>query len=146
MLWQIRSFPRCAYHVFLSHSAEDRLDHVKPVLEAIQARGIIPWFDQNDYTYGRPSRAALRDGILKSRHTVFFITDALLASPRGWCAMELTLAEIVQTNLQTRGGQLANTILPLYFVDQYDDRLPRSVWQDLRDLGRFVPASEKVNR
>ena len=141
MLWQIRTFPRCTYHVFLSHSAEDRLRLVHPVHQAIEARGVSPWLDQNDYCYGRPSRAALRDGILASRHTVFFITEAQLVSPRGWCVMELTLAEIVNSNFQVRGGQLANTMLPLFFIDPRDERLLRSVWQDLRDLGRFIPLS-----
>ena len=145
MLWQIRSFPRCAFHVFLSHSAEDRPSLVQPVLEAIEARGVIPWIDQKDYSHGRPSRVALQDGILLSRHTVFFITDAMLNSPRGWCVMELTLAEIVQANLQVRGGQLANSVLPLFFVDRTDERLPRSVWQDLRDLGQFYPVSTKID-
>ena len=121
---------------------------VEPVHQAMEEQGVISWYDQNDYSYGRPSRAVLRDGILKSRHTVFFITTALLASPRGWCVIELALAEILQANLQTRGGQLANPILPLYFVEQGDERLPRSVWQDLRDLGRFAPSSsipESIN-
>lgn len=141
MLWQIRAFPRCSHHVFLSHSAEDRISLVEPVHQVMEDQGVASWYDQNDYSYGRPSRAVLRDGILKSRHTIFFITAAMLDSPRGWCVMELTLAELLQANLQTRGGQLANPILPLYFVEQGDERLPRSVWQDLRDLGRFDPSS-----
>ncbi|MGL6076495.1 MAG: toll/interleukin-1 receptor domain-containing protein [Fimbriiglobus sp.] len=141
MFWEIRSFPKCDYHVFLSHSGEDRLQLVDPIRVALESHGIIPWFDQTDYYYGRTSRAALRDGVLKSRHTVFFITDALLASPRGWCVMELTFSEILQANLMRPGGPLANPILPLFLVPHDDPRINRSVWQDLRDRGKFIPAN-----
>jgi len=142
MLWQIRSFPKCDYHVFLSHSQEDRDPLVEPTRIKLAARNVVTWFDQQDYYYGRPSRAALRDGILKSRHTVHFITDAMLGSSRGWCVMELSLVELLQGNLQVRGGQLAHPMLPLFFVSQDDRRLARSVWQDLRDQGRFCPPND----
>jgi TIR domain len=148
MLWEIRSFPRCSHHCFLSHSAEDRATLVGPVRERLLQRETIGWFDQIDYNYGRSSREAIRNGILLSRHTVFFITDAMLNSPRGWCVMELTLAEMLQNNMTYRGGVLANVILPLFFVEMSDSRLPRSVWQSLRDSGRFCEqrnTSEKID-
>jgi len=144
MLWQIRSFPKCDYHVFLSHSQEDRDPLVEPTRIKLAARNVVTWFDQQDYYYGRPSRAALRDGILKSRHTVHFITDAMLGSSRGWCVMELSLVELLQGNLQVRGGQLAHPMLPLFFVSQDDRRLARSVWQDLRDQGRVSDAGTET--
>ena len=146
MLWQIRSFPKCDYHVFLSHSQEDRGPFIEPTRRLLAAGNILSWFDQDDYYYGRPSRTALRDGILRSRHTVLFITDSMIASPRGWCVMELTLVELLQSNLHVRGGQLAHPILPLFFVPQEDERLPRSVWQGLRDQGRFCPFVQSKRR
>ncbi len=145
MRWQISSFPSCRHHVFLSHSQEDRLRLLNPIREKLEAAGVIPWFDQDDYFYGRPSRTALRDGILNSRHTIFFITDAMLNSARGWCVMELTIAELVESNFQVRGATLAHPILPLFLTSQTDERLPRSVWQDLRDQGRFCPTTIDVN-
>lgn len=73
------------------------------------------------------SREALRDAVLDSRHMVFFVTDAMLSSVRGWCLLELAYAEILDVNLSHQGGSLATSILPLFLVDQADARLPRSV-------------------
>jgi len=68
MLWQLRSFPACTHHVFLSHCSEDRASLVMPLYEALQAQGIIPWLDLHDYPYGSRSFEALRNGVLWSRH------------------------------------------------------------------------------
>ena len=137
MFWQITSFPKCEHHVFLSHCQEDRDEFVRPVFDRLVAGGVAPWLDQEDYYYGRDSRTALRDGVMRSRHIVFFITDAMLSTARGWCVVELALAEIAELNLQYPGGPLAHLLLPLYFVPQDDPRLPRTVWQVARDRGRF---------
>lgn len=137
MLWQLTGFPRCAHHIFLSHCAEDRDTIVSPVHQRLLVNGVLPWLDQEDYYYGRDSRTALRDGILASRHVVFFITDAVLSTARGWCVFELAFAELLELTLQVSGGKLANVILPLFLVPQSDERLPRSVWQAVRDRGRF---------
>jgi hypothetical protein len=144
VFWIVTSFPHCTHHVFLSHCAEDRETLVYPLFQALRQRGIVPWLDRHDYPYGRSSRAALRDSILRCRHTVFLITDAMLASARGWCVQELAWSELLQDNLRYPGGDLLNLILPLYFVEQADGRLPRSVWQVLRDKRRFC--SEDVER
>lgn len=146
MFWQITSFPRCDHHVFLSHCQEDRDTLVRPVYDRLMAAGVIPWLDQEDYYYGRDSRAALRDGVLRSRHVVFLVTDALLTSARGWCVYELALAEFAELNFRFAGGQFAHLFLPLYLVSQEDVRLPRTVWQAARDRGRFYdhPADGSV--
>lgn len=139
MLWQIQSFPKCRYHVFLSHSQEDRDGLVRPLAERLTASGISPWLDEADYNYGRSSRESLQDAVLASRHAVFFVTDAMLQSARGWCVLELAYAEILDANLQGRGGRLAHAYLPLFLVEQDDPRLPRTVWQAVRDRGHFMP-------
>lgn len=141
MFWQIASFPKCSHHVFLSHCQEDRAALVAPVYDALMAGGVKPWLDREDYYYGRSSREALRDAVLDSRHVVFFVTDAMLSSARGWCLLELAYAEILDANLTHRGGTLATSFLPLFLVDQADARLPRTVWQLLRDRGKFCPAA-----
>ena len=137
MFWQVTGFPPCSHHAFLSHSQEDRESLVLPVQKALRDRGLVTWIDQDDYSYGRSSRDALRHGILCSRHVIFFVTDAMLASPRGWCVLELALTELLESNMQISGGQLANIALPLFLVPQDDARLPRSVWQVGRDRGHF---------
>lgn len=139
MFWQLDSFPKCEYHVFLSHCAEDRTALVYPVYEALQRNGIIAWLDREDYYYGRDSRLALRDGLLRCRHVVFFITKAMTRHQRGWCAMELAYADLLQANLVHPGGSLLNFELPLFFLDQTDSELQRTVWAALRDRGTFCP-------
>lgn len=137
MFWQITSFPRCAYHVFLSHCANDRPDLVYPIAEELKTRGIIPWLDRDDYYYGRDSRTALRDGLLRCRHAVFFVTLGMMEYTRGWCQMELAYSDLLQANLVHSGGILANYELPLFFLDSADAELPRTAWNALRDRGRF---------
>ena len=104
MFWQVASFPKCEYHGFLSHCAEDRDELVRPVKDVPAGQGFRLFIDVEDYYYGRESRAALRDGILDSRHVIFFVTDAMLDSPRGWCVMELAFAELIDANLTHPGG------------------------------------------
>lgn len=137
MRWSIDYYPLCTHHVFLSHCAEDREDLVVPVYHALEAAGVIPWLDQVDYTYGRDSRTALRDGVLGSRHVVFFVTPAMISTGRGWCVFELAFAELLQSSLY-RGEPLVNLSLPLFFLRQADESLPRTVWQAARDRGMFL--------
>jgi len=140
VFWTVAAFPRCTHHVFLSHCREDHDELVRPVHERLATNNISGWLDREDYHYGRDSRTALRDAILRSRHTVFFVTPAMLATGRGWCVLELAYAELLQVSLVRPGGALANVILPLFFVPQSDVTLPRSVWQLARDRGRFCDA------
>lgn len=141
MFWQITSYPRCEYHVFLSHCAADRADLVFPVYEELKRKGIIPWLDRDDYYYGRDSRSALRDGLLRSRHVVFFITQAMMEYRRGWCAMELAYSDLLQSNFAYAGGHLLHFELPLLFLDRSNAELSRTVWDILRDRGRYHPPS-----
>ncbi len=142
MFWQITSFPRCMYHVFLSHCAADRTWLVHPVYNELMRIGIIPWLDREDYYYGRDSRTALRDGLLRSRHAVFFITVGMMEYTRGWCHMELAYGDLVQANLTHVGGPLLNFGLPLFYLDRANAELPRTSWALLRDRGQFFHPSD----
>lgn len=137
MFWQITSFPRCEYHVFLCHCAEDRATLVYPVYNELRRKGIVPWLDREDYYYGRDSRTAVRDGLLRSRHVVFFVTLAMMDYRRGWCVMELAYSDLLQANMAHPGGSLLNFELPLFFLNPADPQLPRTAWDALRDRGRF---------
>jgi hypothetical protein len=142
MFWQITSYPRCEYHVFLSHCALDRSTLVDRVYDELMRRRIVPWLDREDYYYGRDSRTALRDGLLRSRHVVFFITLAMMDYRRGWCPMELAYSDLLQANLNHAGGPLLNFELPLFFLGRTDVELPRTAWDVLRDRGRFHQPSD----
>lgn len=142
MFWQITSFPTCQYHVFLSHCALDRSTLVHRVYDELMRRKIIPWLDREDYYYGRDSRTALRDGLLRSRHVVYFITLGMMDYRRGWCSMELAYSDLIQANLNYPGGTLLNFELPLFFLDRTDAELPRTAWDAFRDQGRFHHPSD----
>jgi hypothetical protein len=144
MFWQITSYPRCEYHVFLSHCAIDRETLVYPVYDELKRRKIIPWLDREDYYYGRDSRNALRDGLLRSRHVVFFVTLGMMDYTRGWCSMELAYSDLLQANLVHVGGPLLNFELPLIFLARDNPELPRTAWDALRDRGRFHHPSHGV--
>lgn len=142
MFWQITTFPLCQHHVFLSHCAGDREWLVRPVADRLKQQQIIPWLDQEDYYYGRNSRTALRDGLLRSRHVVFFVTLAMMDYRRGWCPMELAYADLIQANLLQAGGPLVNLMLPLFFLQRNDAELTRTVWNEPRDRGEFHSAAD----
>lgn len=137
MLWRIEFFPLCTHHVFLSHCREDRDWLVFRLYESLQEAGIIPWLDRHDYPYGRSSFEALRDGVLKCRHVVFLITEAMLNQARGWSILELAWADLLQENLSEAGGKLQAVALPLFFLDPADPRIFRSAWQPLRERAVF---------
>lgn len=139
MFFSVRSFPTCKYHLFLSHSREDHDWLVRPAYENLNQHKVTSFLDVEDYPIGRDSRSALKGELLHSRHVVFFITEAMLNSPRGWCILELAYSEILQSMMQFPSGYFCNYILPLFFIPQSDSALPRSVWQLLRDRGVFVP-------
>jgi hypothetical protein len=142
MVWQITSYPRCEYHEFLSHCAIDRSTLVHCVYDELMRRRIVPWLDREDYYYGRDSRTALRDGLLRSRHVVFFVTLGMMDYRRGWCPMELAYSDLLQANLIHAGGPLLNFELPLFFLDRNDVDLSRSAWDTLRDRGIFHHPSD----
>ena len=145
MFWKVSSFPKPEKHIFLSHSAEDRTGLVRPIYDALKERGVLPFIDVEDFYHGRETFDALRGAILRSRHAAFFITDAMLSNPRGWCAAELAYVELLDLNFFATGGKLLNESLPLFLVPQSDPRIERSIWQLVRNRGRFHDAvSERV--
>jgi hypothetical protein len=56
---------------------------------------------------------------------------------RGWCPMELAYSDILRSNLGWPGGRLLDHDLPLFFLREGEERLSRTVWNALRDRGRF---------
>ena len=137
MLWQVQFFPQCTHHVFLSHCREDREWLVRPLNAALQREAITTWLDLHDYPYGRTSFGGLRDGVLKSRHTVFLVTQAMLVQSRGWSLIERAWVHLLQENLCEAGGELQTVALPLFFVERSSELLLRSAWQAIRDRAAF---------
>jgi len=146
MSFLIDSFPRCTHHVFLSHTGQNKDALILPVYQRLRSQGVIPWIDRHDFSYGRDSLVALAEGVLYSRHTVFFLTPAMLANPKGWCPVELAYADLLQRNLQAAALTLVNVILPLIFLPDPNATLPGTVWRTLADRGPICRAKRNPDR
>lgn len=135
--WQISQWPKCEFHVFLSHCAEDREQFVIPLQQELQRRQIASWIDSHHYPLGTSSHEALRDGLLRCRHVVYLVTRETLQRARGWVAVERTYGDLIQSNFRHQEVELSHVELPLYFVPQDDKVLARSIWQSIREKGKF---------
>ncbi len=138
--WEIKHWPECGKHAFLSHCAEDRDLLVQPVFEELSRRGIVPWIDCHHYPAGRDAIETLQEELLKCRHVVYFITPAMLCQGRGWTSAERTLTAAVQRYLYLPHGlKAANLELPLVFVAATNAAFQRSLWRSLLDKAVRCP-------
>lgn len=135
--WKVHRLPRCTHHVFLSHCAEDRERLVQPVFDLLENRKYAPWFDKHHYPAGQGAFEALREGIIHSRHVVFFVTAKFLAQGRGWNSVECAYSNLIQENLRFTSLELCHIQLPLFFVPQSHPVLQRSVWATMLHRGSF---------
>ncbi len=142
--WKVRYLPRCTHHVFLSHCAENRACLVLPVYRALEEDQYSPWLDQHHYPRGQEAFPALREGILRCRHVVFFVTEEFLAQGRGWNSIEATYSDLLQRSLLRGGLELCHIQFPLFFVPRGHEVLKRSAWGTLVQRGRFY-GSERVD-
>ena len=137
--WKVKRFPRCTHHAFLSHCAEDRSRLVLPVFQALQNEKISPWLDRHHYPAGQDAHEALREGIVRCRHVVYFVTARFLGQGRGWNSIENGYSNLLQANLHERGLDLCHVQLPLIFLPKAHSTLLRSTWGPLVSRGRFYP-------
>jgi hypothetical protein len=56
--------------------------------------------------------------------------------------MELAYSDLLQANLMHAGGPLLNFALPLFFLDRSQSELPRTIWEAMRDRGKFHHPSD----
>ena len=139
--WKVRSIPRCTHHVFLSHCAEDRDRLALPVFQELQKARHSPWFDQHHYPAGQDVYEALREGIVRCRHVVYFVTAKFLAQGRGWNSVENAYSNLLQSSLHDRGVDLCHVQLPLLFLPKTHPTLLRSAWGPLTSRARsYAPA------
>ena len=136
--WKVKCLPLCTHHVFLSHCAEDRARLVQPVYKALENNAYLPWLDRHHYPKGQGAFAVLREGIIRCRHIVYFVTAKFLGQGRGRGSVELAYANLLQENLRFR-LELCHIQFPLFFVPQDKGSLLRSAWVPLVERGRFYP-------
>lgn len=140
--WRVRYLPRCTHHVFLSHCAENRVRLVQPVYDALQEDHYSPWLDRHHYPRGQGAFAALREGIIRCRHVVYFVTEAFLSQGRGWNSVETAYSDLLQKSFLHFGLELCHIQFPLFFVPQSHATLQRSTWEPFIQCGRFYPPGE----
>lgn len=140
--WRVRYFPRCTKHVFLSHCAEDRVGLVQPVYDALEKKQYSPWLDFHDYPRGQDGFAALREGIIRCRHVVYFVTEAFLSQGRGWNSVETAYSDLLQKNFLQFGLELCLIQFPLFFVPRCHPVLQKSIWGSLVQRGKFYGPGE----
>lgn len=138
--WSVHHLPRCTHHVFLSHCAEDRNRLVHLVYNALENRRYFPWLDTHHYPAGQGAFEALREGILRCRHVVYFVTAKFLTQGRGWNSVENAYSNLLQENLRFASLELCHIQLPLIFVPHGHAILQRSAWAPLVHRGRFYPS------
>lgn len=140
--WRVRYLPRCTHHVFLSHCAENRTCLVQPVYNALEAAQYSPWLDRHHYPRGRDSFAALREGIIRCRHVVYFVTEEFLLQGRGWNSIETAYANLLQKSFLQYDLELCNIQFPLFFVPKAHPILQRSAWGPQIQRGKFYSPGE----
>lgn len=144
--WAVSHWPRCDFHLFLSHCAEDRETLVVPVQQQVESCGVITWLDCHDYPAGRDPFEILREEILRCRHVAFFVTEGLLRQARGWSAVERGYSEAVQRMLSAGPLELCHIELPLVFVARDHPVLNRSIWSPLFSKALFFPGRPRSKR
>lgn len=144
--WQISHWPKCEFHVFLSHCAEDREHFVIPLQKELERRQITSWLDRHHYPLGTSSHEALREGLLKCRHIIYLITRETLKQARGWVAVEKTYGEVIQSRFRHEELELSHVELPMYFVRRDDKVLVRSIWQSVGEKGQFYVGKNVATR
>ena len=75
------------WDVFISHASEDKEDFVRPLAEALRARGLSVWFDEFTLTLGDSLRRSIDSGLARSRFGVVILSPNFLE--KGWPQKEL---------------------------------------------------------
>lgn len=145
--WRIEHWPPLEHDVFLSHCREDKEDLVLPVFQQLAMQNVLPWFDWQDYPLATKSLEALRSGLLKCRHVIYFITPSFLRQGRGWCAVERSYSDLIQQHFVFGNATFWNFELPLVFLPRKKashEKLATTVWLPVMERGIWFDA--RANR
>ena len=78
------------YDVFICHAKEDKEDVVRPIVEAIKARGITPWYDEEKITWGDSIVGEVNKGLKNSRYVMVVLSPAFMK--KNWPKVEFEAA------------------------------------------------------
>lgn len=75
------------YDLFISHASEDKDDFVRPLAEALTARGLRVWYDEFQLRIGDSLRQSIDRGLANSRYGVVVLSSSFFA--KNWPQYEL---------------------------------------------------------
>lgn len=94
------------YDIFVSHASEDKDEIVRPLAQALIAKGYSVWYDENSLKLGDSLRKNIDNGLNESKYGVVVLSPAFFA--KNWPEYELN--SLVQLELD-RGKKC---ILPIW--------------------------------
>ena len=81
-----RNMPK-EYDVFMSHASEDKESIARPLTEALEARGLRVWFDNQEILIGDSIRQKIEEGLVQSRYGVVILSKPFIS--KFWTNFEL---------------------------------------------------------
>lgn len=93
------------WDVFISHAWEDKESFVRPLAEALRARGLRVWYDEFTITVGDSLRRSIDRGLANSRYGIVVLSPNFFA--KDWPQKELD-------GLSTREANSEKVILPIW--------------------------------
>jgi TIR domain len=94
-----------AWDVFVSHASEDKESFARPLVRALEARGLKVWFDENTLKIGDSLRRSIDKGLARSRYGIVVVSKAFLS--KEWPQRELD-------GLVAREEDGAKVVLPVW--------------------------------
>ncbi|MEM6797405.1 MAG: toll/interleukin-1 receptor domain-containing protein, partial [Acidobacteriota bacterium] len=64
------------FDVFISHASEDKDDFVRPLVDALKARGLKVWYDEDQILLGDDFRAKMDQGLALARFGVVVLSPS----------------------------------------------------------------------
>jgi hypothetical protein len=105
--------PSKSHDVFISHASEDKDGFVRPLAEALAARGVKVWYDEFNLKVGDSLRRSIDRGLADSRYGIVVLSSAFFA--KNWPQYELDGLVTKEVN----GGE--KVILPIWHKVSKDE-------------------------
>lgn len=124
------------WDLFISHAQEDKDEVVRPLVHALQERGLHVWYDEFEVRIGSSLRRKIDQGIAQSTFGVVVLSPAFFS--KEWTNYELDGLVTRSTAKRSAGG--GQVILPIWhnvtFADvmQYSPSLADKVARDTSQI------------
>ena len=93
------------YDVFMAHASEDKDAVVRPLANALDAEGLVVWYDEFELRIGDSLRRKIDNGLAKSRFGLVVISRSFIG--KGWPNYELD-------GIITKAVDGSQTLLPIW--------------------------------